>query len=49
MNVKAMERLFGLDRGSTPRTDLSYRRQREQYEQHVRNGDDAVRNNPNQR
>lgn len=31
------------------RTDLSRRRQAEQYAQHVRNGNDAVRNNPEQR
>lgn len=31
------------------RTDLSRRRQQESYEQRVRNGDDAVRNNPQQR
>lgn len=31
------------------RTDLSRRRQAEQYAQHVRNGNDAVRNNPDQR
>lgn len=28
---------------------LSQRRQGEQYEQHVRNGNDAVHNNPQQR
>lgn len=31
------------------RTDLSRRRQAEQYERHVRDGNDAVRNNPEQR
>lgn len=31
------------------RTALSLRRQAEQYNQHVRNGNDAVRNNPEQR
>lgn len=31
------------------RTELSRRRQQEQYEQHVRWGNDAVRNNPNQK
>lgn len=31
------------------RTELSRRRQAEQYNQHVRNGNDAVRNNPEQR
>lgn len=31
------------------RTDLSRRRQAEQYAQHVRNGNDAVQNNPEQR
>lgn len=35
--------------GSSGRTDLSRRRQNEQYEQHVRNGNDAVRNNPERR
>lgn len=35
--------------GSSPRTETSIRRQQAQYEQHVRNGNDAVRNNPNQR
>jgi hypothetical protein len=35
--------------GSSGRTDLSRRRQAAQYEQHVRNGNDAVRNNPEQR
>lgn len=35
--------------GQSTRTAHSIRRQREQYEQHVRNGNDAVRNNPNQR
>lgn len=35
--------------GSSPRTELSQRRQGQQYEQHVRNGNDAVQNNPNQR
>lgn len=34
---------------SSPRTETSIRRQREQYAQHVRNGNDAVRNNPKQR
>ena len=33
---------------SSARTELSRRRQRESYEQRVRNGDDAVRNNPDQ-
>lgn len=39
------------NRGLFPsgRTDLSRRRQAEQYNQHVRNGNDAVRNNPEQR
>ena len=31
------------------RTQLSQQRQGASYEQRVRNGDDAVRNNPNQR
>lgn len=31
------------------RTDLSRQRQAAQYDQRVRSGDDAVRNNPNQR
>lgn len=35
--------------GSSPRTELSRRRQADQYSQHVRNGNDAVRNNPEQR
>jgi hypothetical protein len=35
--------------GSSSRTELSKRRQSEQYAQHVRNGNDAVRNNPEQR
>ncbi len=48
MDVDAFQRLFGLDQGSS-RTDLSRRRQQEQYDQRVRNGDDAVRNNPDQR
>lgn len=34
---------------SSGRTDLSRARQQAQYDQRVRNGDDAVRNNPNQR
>ena len=35
--------------GESSRTDLSRRRQQESYDQRVRNGDDAVRNNPEQR
>lgn len=35
--------------GGSARTDLSRRRQQENYERHVRDGNDAVRNNPQQR
>ena len=42
-------RNFFRDFRSSGRTDLSRRRQQESYEQRVRNGDDAVRNNPEQR
>lgn len=50
MDTQAFNRLFGLDnRSSSGRTDLSRSRQQAQYDQHVRNGNDAVRNNPQQR
>lgn len=46
-NSKLWQQLTG--QSSSGRTDLSRRRQSEQYAQHVRNGNDAVRNNPEQR
>lgn len=42
-------RNFFRDFQSSSRTELSRRRQAEQYERHVRDGNDAVRNNPEQR
>lgn len=51
MMSSARDRLWAQITGSpsSGRTDLSRRRQQEQYQQHVRNGNDAVRNNPGQR